>query len=64
HLRLTQRVARDLQRQLLRHQDSDSPKGLRSEETMAMDDLSDAHRVIAASSGLGRRRQRQAMLLA
>lgn len=57
-------VARDLQRQLLRHQDSDSPKGLRSEETMAMDDLSDAHRVIAASSGLGRRRQRQAMLLA
>lgn len=57
-------VARELQRELLRHQDSENPNGVRREAALEMDDFSRALRVVGPAQQLGLLRRWRVLLLA
>ena len=56
--------ARDLQRRLLAHQDSDNPRGRRIPEQIQMDDLSTAWGIVRPARDLGRLRRWRTMAMA
>lgn len=56
--------ARDLQRRLLAHQDSDNPQGRRIPEQIQMDDLSTAWGIVRSARDLGWVRRRLTMTIA